>query len=64
MNDTQVKFLKTDDVAKMLNLSTPTVRKLSETGKLKGYRFGNQWRFKADDVDNFIQSSTVATKVE
>ncbi len=43
-----------EEVAKILRVSTATVRNLIERGELKAFRVGNQWRVKKEDLDAYM----------
>ena len=45
-------FLTTSEVKKRLNISTPTLRKITKSGKLTSYNIGgNRLRYKSSEVD-------------
>jgi excisionase family DNA binding protein len=46
--------MKTRDLALMLDLSPDAVNDLARKGVLKGYKSGNQWRFRKKDVERFL----------
>lgn len=48
-------ILKTRDVAILLDLSPDTVNDLARKGILKGYKSGNQWRFRKKDVEKYLK---------
>ncbi len=56
MNFTVPEMLRIGDVAKMLSMSTPTVRKLINTGQLPFYLTAGGKRFKREDVMDYINS--------
>jgi excisionase family DNA binding protein len=47
-------ILKTRDLAILLDLSPDAVNDLARRGILKGYKSGNQWRFRRKDVERFV----------
>jgi excisionase family DNA binding protein len=47
--------LKTRDLAILLDLSPDAVNDLARRGVLKGYKSGNQWRFRRKDVERFVE---------
>ena len=47
-------ILKTRDLAIVLDLSPDAVNDLARKGLLKGYKSGNQWRFRRKDVEKFV----------
>ena len=40
-----------EEVAEALRLHPYTVRRLCREGKVPGFKFGGQWRFKKADID-------------
>jgi excisionase family DNA binding protein len=49
--------LSSFEVARLLNLSTPTVRSLAERGELAGWRIGKSYKFSRQAVDEFLNRS-------
>jgi excisionase family DNA binding protein len=47
-------ILRTRDLAILLDLSPDSVNDLARRGILKGYKSGNQWRFRRKDVERFV----------
>ena len=54
-------FLTVADVAGRLQLNEWTIREWLKSGKIKGAKFGDTWRIKESDLQEFIDS---AYKVE
>jgi excisionase family DNA binding protein len=52
MND-QILTLK--EVAAYLKLAEKTAYKLAAEGKLPGFKVGGSWRFKSEDVEDWIE---------
>jgi len=52
MND-QILTLK--EVAAYLKLAEKTAYKLAAVGKLPGFKVGGSWRFKREDIDQWIE---------
>ena len=52
MND-QILTLK--EVAEYLKLAEKTAYRLAAEGKLPGFKVGGSWRFKQEDVENWIE---------
>jgi len=50
-------MLTLDDVAKILNVSAATVRRLIEDGELKAIKVRGQWRVKQSDLDKYIEKN-------
>jgi excisionase family DNA binding protein len=48
-------ILKTRDLAILLDMSPDAVNDLARKGVLKGYKSGNQWRFRRKDIDRFLE---------
>jgi excisionase family DNA binding protein len=48
-------ILKTRDLAIVLDMSPDAVNDLARKGVLKGYKSGNQWRFRRKDIEKFIE---------
>jgi len=46
-----------EEVADYLRLSKDTVYRLANTGKLPASKVGNQWRFRRDDVDAWLEAN-------
>jgi excisionase family DNA binding protein len=51
---TMPSILKTRDLAILLDMSPDAVNELARKGVLKGYKSGNQWRFRRKDVERFL----------
>ena len=47
-------ILKTRDLALLLDMSPDAVNDLARKGMLKGYKSGNQWRFRRKDVERYL----------
>ncbi len=52
MND-EIMTLK--ELAKYLKLAEKTAYRLAAEGKLPGFKVGGSWRFKADDIERWIE---------
>lgn len=52
MND-EIMTLK--EVAEYLKLAEKTAYRLAAEGKLPGFKVGGSWRFKASDIDRWIE---------
>ena len=44
-----------EDVSKLLKVSGATIYRQVEKGLLPGFKIGRQWRFREDELENFIQ---------
>ena len=47
--------LRTRDVAILLDLSPDAVNDMARRGVLKGFKSGNQWRFRRKDVERYVE---------
>ena len=47
-------LMTAQEVADYLGISEATVRRYLNRGKIKGYRLGNRWRIKRDDVEAYL----------
>ncbi len=50
--------LKTRDLAVLLDMSPDAVNDLARKGLLRGYKSGNQWRFRRKDVERYLGRET------
>lgn len=54
-NGNKPGILKTRDLALLLDLSPDTVNDMARRGVLKGFKSGNQWRFRRRDVERYME---------
>ena len=47
-------MLSVKEIANLLKISDRTVRNLIETGQIKAYKVGNQFRIKEEDYQNYL----------
>jgi excisionase family DNA binding protein len=59
MSDTEIAWLNTDEAAKRLGITTRTLYRFIDQGKLSAYRFGRVFRLRLTDVDAFIDDCKV-----
>ena len=52
--------LKTRDLALILDMSPDAVNDLARKGVIRGYKSGNQWRFRRKDVEKFLSKDRKA----
>lgn len=45
-----------EEVAEALKLHPYTIRRLSRERKIPAFKFGGQWRFRKDDIDQWSKS--------
>ena len=48
-------ILKTRDLAILLDMSPDAVNDMARRGVLRGYKSGNQWRFRRKDVERYVE---------
>lgn len=51
-------WLSIEDVAERLHVNSETVRRWLQSGEMKGYKMGKQWRIKESDVDSIFKPNT------
>ncbi len=49
-------------VAEYLQVTQKTIYKLSWAGKLPGFKVGNTWRFRKEDINQWIESNKRSLK--
>ena len=50
-------FIKTEEVAQRLGVTSSTIRRLVEAGTLPAYRIGSQLRFDAHEVETYSSAA-------
>jgi len=51
-------FYSVREVAEMIGVNTRTVLKWINDGKIKAYKFGDLWKIKKTDYEEFVQQSS------
>jgi excisionase family DNA binding protein len=51
----EMKPLKTHEIAKRLDCSQRTIRRLLDEGKLPGFKIGGTWRVKVEEMQEILQ---------
>ncbi len=54
-------IMRTRDLALLLDMSPDAVNDMARRGILKGYKNGNQWRFRRKDVERYLEREKPAT---
>ena len=54
-----IKLIGVADAAKMLCISTKTLRNLVKAGEIPASEIGNKWLFKIEDITNYIEQSKI-----
>jgi excisionase family DNA binding protein len=55
----ELRWCSTIDAASRLGITARTLYRMIDEGTIPAYRFGRVFRFKADDIDAFLESSRV-----
>lgn len=57
-------FLTIEEVSKFLRLKTQKLYKLAQKGRIPAYKFGREWRFRNDRLNEWIdrQANTKPTQ--
>ncbi len=53
------QILTLKEVAKYLKLAEKTAYRLAAEGKLPGFKVGGSWRFKFEDIEQWIQEQKI-----
>jgi len=53
------KLLTSKEVADKLQIKETTIREWARVGKLKAIRVGRYWRFRSQDVENWLKEQEV-----
>lgn len=48
------KLLTVEDLAEYLQVSTKTIYRMLRRGRVPCYRVGNQWRFRKETIDKWL----------
>ncbi len=48
------KWLTLEQIAEYLQMSTSSIYKLAQAGKIPAYKVGRQWRFKKEEIDKWV----------
>ena len=56
------QILTLKEVAAYLKLAEKTAYKLAAAGKLPGFKVGGSWRFKREDIDQWIEQQKSTNK--
>jgi len=50
------KWLTLEQIAEYLQMSTSSIYKMAQTGKITAYKVGRQWRFKKKEIDSWLRT--------
>jgi len=48
------KWLTLEQIAEYLQMSTSSIYKMAQAGKIPAYKVGRQWRFRKEEIDKWI----------
>ena len=54
------RWISVEGVAEYLDVSTVTIYRWLEKGKIPAHRVGKQWRFKSSEIDAWVISGNAA----
>ncbi len=49
------KWLTLEQIAEYLQMSTSSIYKMAQAGKIPSYKVGRQWRFKKEEIDKWVE---------
>ena len=49
------KWLTLEQIAEYLQMSTSSIYKMAQKGKIPAYKVGRQWRFRKEEIDAWIK---------
>lgn len=52
---TMDKWLTLEQIAEYLQMSTSSIYKMAQAGKIPAYKVGRQWRFKREEIDRWVE---------
>jgi excisionase family DNA binding protein len=59
--DERPDYLNVEETADLLRVSTQTVYNMIKSGRLKGTKFGREWRFLRKNLESLIQPDQAIT---
>ena len=57
-----IRFMTAEEVGEYLRLTTAKVYRLSQEGIIPAYKFGREWRFKRERIDQWIEERETGKK--
>jgi len=49
------KWLTLEQIAEYLQMSISSIYKMAQAGKIPAYKVGRQWRFKKEEIDQWVE---------
>jgi len=56
------KWLTLEQIAEYLQMSTSSIYKMAQKGKIPAYKVGRQWRFRKEEIDRWIEKGKLRNK--
>ena len=53
------KWLTIEQIAEYLQMSTSSIYKMAQTGKIPAYKVGRQWRLKKGEIDKWVENNKI-----
>jgi len=53
------KWLTLEQIAEYLQMSTSSIYKMAQVGKIPAYKIGRQWRFRREEIDKWVEKQKV-----
>jgi excisionase family DNA binding protein len=50
------KWLTLEQIAEYLQMSTSSIYKMAQAGKIPAYKVGRQWRFRKKEIDRWVKN--------
>jgi excisionase family DNA binding protein len=51
------KWVTLEQIADYLQISTSSIYKMVQAGRIPAYKVGRQWRFKKQEIDEWVESN-------
>jgi len=55
-NNIMERWLTLEQIAEYLQMSTSSIYKMAQKGKIPAYKVGRQWRFNKEEIDMWVKS--------
>jgi len=55
------KWLTLEQITEYLQMSTSSIYKMAQVGKIPAYKVGRQWRFKKEEIDKWVEKHRKTT---
>lgn len=52
---TMEKWLTLEQIAEYLQMSSSSIYKMAQAGRIPAYKVGRQWRFKKEEIDSWVE---------